>query len=250
MVASVVIPAFNEGRTIGAVIEPLRHHPLVGEILVVSDGSSDDTVQRAADAGAHVIELQANCGKASALAAGVRAARSDVLLFIDADVTGLQPEIVTRMLRPVIEGECDMFVGICDRRVYWMNHLLHYTPIISGERALRREVWDRVPPTYLRNFQIEIALNFFAKSAGARMTHEVMPGLRQVAKERKRGLWTGLWQRVLMIRDILTVASRLYLVHNTRVLLGLVPAPAAQAVAQPIVESEVTPARSVLRTPP
>ena len=248
MPASVVIPAYNEGRTIGAVVEPLRHHPLVEEILVVSDGSTDDTVERAAAAGAHVIELHANCGKASALAAGVRAARSDVLLFIDADVTGLKAEIVTRMLRPVIDGECDMFVGICDRRVYWMNHLLHYTPILSGERALRREVWDRVPLPYVRNFQIEIALNYFAKSAGARMTHEVMPGLRQVIKERKRGLWTGVWQRALMIRDILTVASRLYLVYNTRMVLGLEPEP--QAFAQPIVETEVTPTRSVLRTPP
>ncbi len=249
MPASVVIPAYNEGRTIGAVVEPLRHHPLVDEILVVSDGSTDDTVERAAAAGAHVIELHANCGKASALAAGVRAARSDVLLFIDADVTGLKPEIVTRMLA----------AGHRRRMRHVRRHLrparvldeppaaLHPDPA-AGERALRREVWDRVPLPYLRNFQIEIALNYFAKSAGARMTHEVMPGLRQVIKERKRGLWTGVWQRVLMIRDILTVASRLYLVYNTRMVLGLEPEP--QAFAQPIVESEVTPSRSVLRTPP
>ena len=218
MLASVVIPAFNEGRTIAAVIAPLVNHPLIEEVLVVSDGSTDDTAACAERAGAHVIELRENCGKATAMAVGVNAARSDLLLFIDADVTGLDATIVTRLITPVLTGDCEMFVGICDRRVYWLNQLLHYTPIISGERALQRHVWERVPPSYQRNFQIEIALNYFAKIAGARMKHRVMPGLHQVIKERKRGLWSGLWQRTRMIGDILAVAARLYLVHNWRVL--------------------------------
>src|SRR5688500_20370617 len=62
-----------------------------------------------------------------------------------------------------------MHVGIRARRMYWANRLLHFTPVISGERALRREIWDQVPPDYKRNFQIEIALNFFAKQNGHRM---------------------------------------------------------------------------------
>lgn len=224
MLASVVIPAFNESRTVADVIAPLLGHPLVGEVLVVSDGSTDDTAQRAARAGAHVIELRENCGKATALAVGVNAARADTILFIDADVTGLDSTVVSRLITPVLSGDCEMFVGICDRRVYWLNRLLRYTPIISGERALRRHVWERVPPSYQRNFQIEIALNYFAKMAGARMMHRVMPGLRQVKKEKKRGLWRGLWQRALMIRDIVIVTCRLYVVHNTRLLLGAAPA--------------------------
>jgi len=219
MLASAVIPAFNEARTIADVIAPLVGHPLIGEIIVVSDGSSDDTAQCAARAGARVLELRENCGKATALAVGVDAAHADVILFIDADVVGLDPAIVTRLVAPVISGDCEMFVGICDRRVYWLNQLLRYTPIISGERALRRHVWHRVPPAYLRNFQIEIALNYFAKIAGAQMKHRVMPGLRHVVKEKKRGLWHGLWQRTLMIGDILTVATRLYVFYNLRLLL-------------------------------
>jgi polyprenyl-phospho-N-acetylgalactosaminyl synthase len=232
MPASVVIPAYNESQTVANVIAPLLGHPLVAEILVVSDGSTDDTARRAAAAGAHVIELRDNCGKATALAVGVNAARSDVILFIDADVTGLNADMVTRLIAPVLVGECEMFVGICDRRVYWLNRLLRYTPIISGERALRRHVWEHVPPSYQRNFQVEIALNYFAKMAGARMTHRVMPGLAQVKKEKKRGLWPGLWQRTLMIRDIVVVAFRLYVVHNTRLLLGAAPA------AEPLADEE------------
>lgn len=219
MRASVVIPAYNESRTIGAVLAPIVGHPLVEELLVVSDGSTDDTAARARRAGARVIELAQNHGKATAMAVGAQTAASDFLLFVDADLTGLTSQMITRLLTPVITGDCEMFVGICDRRVYWMNRLLRYTPIISGERALRRDVWERVPPTYLKNFQIEIALNFFAKRSGARMAHRVIPGLKHVIKERKRGLWHGIWQRTLMIRDILVVAWRLYVVYEARALL-------------------------------
>lgn len=214
--ASVVIPAYNEGRTIEAVLTPIRDHPLVEELLVVSDGSTDDTAACARQAGARVIELAQNHGKATAMAIGAEAAVADCLLFVDADLTGLTPQTITRLLTPVIAGDCEMFVGICDRRVYWMNRVLRYTPIISGERAMKREVWERVPPAYLKNFQIEIALNYFAKRSGARMAHRVLPGLRQVIKERKRGFWRGTWERALMIRDILIVAWRLYVVLDVR----------------------------------
>ena len=103
-----------------------------------------------------------------------------------------------------------MHVGIRARRMYWTNRLLHFTPVLSGERALRREIWDQVPRDYKRNFQIEIALNFFAKQNGHRMGISILRGLNQVIKERKRGLLAGLWQRILMIRDILLASWRIY----------------------------------------
>jgi hypothetical protein len=69
-----------------------------------------------------------------------------------------------------------------------------------------------VPRSYKKNFQIEIALNFFAKHFGHRMGITVVRGLGQVIKERKRGLWLGLWQRLSMIADILLVSWRIYVV--------------------------------------
>ena len=99
---------------------------------------------------------------------GVAAARNDLIFFCDADLTGLTAEAISRILTPVLLRDYGMFVGIRARRTYWANRLLHFTPILGGERALTRALWDQVPPAYKRNFQIEIALNFFAKTNGHR----------------------------------------------------------------------------------
>ncbi|HSD73352.1 MAG TPA: glycosyltransferase family 2 protein [Steroidobacteraceae bacterium] len=211
---SAVIPAYSEGRTIGDVIAALVDHPLVGEVIVVSDGSTDDTVEQARARGARVIELSVNRGKAAAIEKGVQAASYDYILLLDADIRGLTPAKVSAIVDPVLRGDYSMFVALRERRTYWANRLLHFTPIIGGERALTRSLWNCVPSRYKRKFQIEIALNFFVKRRGERMGLMLMPGLTHVIKERKRGLWLGLYQRLSMCLDIVIIAFRLYVIFN------------------------------------
>src|SRR5262245_20840816 len=227
---SAVVPAHDEARTIAGVVAPLVAHPLVDEVIVVDDGSSDDTAARAREAGATVLSMPENGGKASAMVRGVLAARHDVSFFSDADLTGLTVEKLTRIIAPVTSGEYEMFVGIRGRKTYWANRLLHFTPILGGERVLTRALWEQVPPACKKNFQIEIALNYFAKANGHRMGFTVVEGVGQVIKEKKRGLLPGLWQRLLMIRDILLVSAKLYLVRQLRELAGA-QFPVAPAVA-------------------
>ena len=216
---SAVIPAHNEAATIAGVIEAFHAQTLVDEVIVVDDASTDDTAALASAYGALVISMPENGGKASAMARGVAAARNDVIFFSDADVTGMTPEMIARIAEPVISGQFDMYVGIRGRRTYWANRLLRFTPIIGGQRALRRDLWDQVPSTYKKNFQIEIALNFFAKQCGHRMGFTVVHGFGHVIKERKRGLLPGLWQRFAMIADILLVSWRLYVVLQSQLML-------------------------------
>ena len=224
---SAIIPAYDECRTIGAVIAPLPGPPLNDEDLLVDDGSSDSTAERARAAGATVITLAGNGGKASAMAQGVRAARNEIIFFSDADVVGLTPDMITRVITPVISGRYGMFVGIRGRKTYWVNRLLHFTPVLGGERALTKALWNHVPRVYKKNFQIEIALNFFAKHLGQHMGITVLHGLGQVIKEKKRGIGPGLWQRMRMIGDILLVSFRIYGVLQARLLLGrLIPSTA------------------------
>lgn len=229
---SAVIAAYNEGRTIGSVVAALEQHPLIGEVIVVSDGSTDDTVHRARATSARVIVQPLNRGKAAAMDRGIAAARHEHILLCDADIHGLTPETITRLVAPVLSGECAMFVGLCDRRVYWLNRLLHFFPILSGERVLTRTLWNRVPVEYKKKFQVEIAMNFFAKRLGERMGFAVMPGLGQVIKERKRGLWRGLVQRVSMCADIVIIAVRLYAIFPV---VAALPSPRPARQVDPVV---------------
>jgi glycosyltransferase involved in cell wall biosynthesis len=216
---SAIVPAHDEEPTLAGVLAPLLAHPLLDEVIVVDDGSSDGTAALARSMGANVVSLPQNRGKAAAMASGVAAARNDVIFFCDADVIGLSQEAVTQVVSPVTSGRFTMFVGIRGRRTYWANRLLRVTPILGGERALRRVLWEEVPPGYKKNFQIEIALNFFAKANGHRMGFTIVHGPRQVIKERKRGVLRGLAQRLSMIADILLVSWRIYVVLQAQLLL-------------------------------
>ena len=217
---SAIIPAHNEGKTICGVIKPLLGHCLIDEIIVVDDGSTDETAKCARSMGVTVISLPTVRGKAAAMSRGLRAAHNEIVFFCDADVIGLTPEMVTQIVTPVTSGDYGMYVGIRGRKTYWANRLLRFTPILGGERALTRTLWNQVPRTYKKNFQIEIALNFFAKHLGQKMGFTVVRGLSQVIKEKKRGFWLGLWQRLLMICDIVVIGWRIYVVLHLKLLIG------------------------------
>ncbi len=82
---SVVIPAMNEGQTIGRVIRAVREQCPDAEVIVVDDASRDDTADAAAAAGARVIRRPYNIGNGAGVKTGVRAAGGEVIVVIDAD---------------------------------------------------------------------------------------------------------------------------------------------------------------------
>jgi glycosyltransferase involved in cell wall biosynthesis len=105
---SVVIPALNEQEAIANVVARVRARGAWREVLVVDDGSTDLTAQRAEQAGARVVRHPYNKGNGAAVKTGIREARGEVVLFMDADGQH-DPDDMARLAEAV--GVHDMVIG-------------------------------------------------------------------------------------------------------------------------------------------
>ncbi|MBI3332414.1 glycosyltransferase [Candidatus Peregrinibacteria bacterium] len=195
---SVIIPAYDEEETIVGIVRTALRHPLVDDIIVISDGSTDETAARARKTSAHVIEFSENRGKGAALEAGIQHARHDVLVFLDADIVGFQSGMLTALIEPVLHGTMKMFTLVRERGADPLPYLPE-SLIIGGERALKRRLWELVPAEERQGYDVELALNYYAKKHGLRTGAMHMPGLTQIIKEKKHGLVRGFIERVAML---------------------------------------------------
>jgi len=150
---TVIIPAFNEGDAIHRVIGKVRELRPEAEVLVVDDGSSDNTTQVARAAGARVIRHPYNKGNGAAVKTGLRNAQGEVVLLLDADGQH-PPEDIEHVLAAI--GEYDLVVGARtrDSESAWIrdlgnsifNNLATYLSgrkipdLTSGFRAMKRDM--------------------------------------------------------------------------------------------------------------
>jgi glucosyl-3-phosphoglycerate synthase len=186
---TVCFPAKDEARTVGVIVEHVQRQlmekvPLVDEILVVDDGSVDDTDQVARAAGARVEytaevlpELGPGTGKGEALWKGLAVAKGDVIVWCDADVTNFGQRFVVGLLGPLLTDPTVGFVkGFYDRPVdgkpgtggrstelvarpiiaMLFPHLAGIVQPLSGEYAGRRTVLEEVP--FVQSYGVDLGL--------------------------------------------------------------------------------------------
>lgn len=205
-IVDAVVPARDEAPTVAAVVAACRSCRFVREVIVVDDGSSDDTAERAATAGAKVVRRPRGTGgpeggsKALAMEAGVALSDADAILFVDADLLGLTAAHLDAICRPYLEGSATMSLGVFDYGVW--NPLVLRFPPTSGERIVPRWVFEAVPPRKRDGYLIEIMLNEVVTEARLACTARVMRGVTHRTKRQKFGPWEGYRRSWRMFRAL------------------------------------------------
>ena len=217
-----IVPAYNEAGRIGDVLRAIAAARLVDEIIVVTDGCTDSSAEEARGVAARVeplfhrplsvrvFELGENLGKGGAMAYGVHRTDAEVLLFLDADLIGLRPEQVDALVEPMLlpaperavmtlglfgtprGGLFGWWLGVCHRNV----------AAITGQRAIRRDVFLAIPNLTRSRFGVEIAITRHVHAWKLKVVGVTLNNLTHPIKEEKIGLFKGMRHRVNMYGNI------------------------------------------------
>lgn len=204
-----IIPAFNEAENIAAVLSVLQRVPEVDEVIVVNDGSCDDTSLVARAMGVRVIDLPENRGKGAAMKVGAELAAADVLLFLDADLIGLTVRHVQELLGPVLAGDHDATVGIFDGGRPTTDWAQALAPFLSGQRVFRRDLLQGVESFNAAGYGVELQIHRQLKRMGKAPREVILKDVSQVMKEEKLGLVKGLAARMRMYWEIIREIPRI-----------------------------------------
>jgi glucosyl-3-phosphoglycerate synthase len=178
-VISVIIPVLNESQTIGSVVEFARRHPQVTEVIVVDDGSIDETPDQARAAGARVI-TSTLLGKGASMEDGMWAATNDVLLYMDGDLQGLREDLISAMTEPIFSGKADFVKAKFSRaagrvttltarpllRIFFPE-LAHFEQPLGGIIAARRSLLRNLP--FENDYGVDLGLLLDVSATGARI---------------------------------------------------------------------------------
>jgi len=204
MKVAAIIPAYNEESRIAAVLRTLTDAAAVDEVIVVNDGSTDGTAQAAqAIPGVQVVTLPRNKGKGGAMREGATRTQADVLLFFDADLIGLTPRHVQDLLAPVCSGEATMSMGIFKGGRLWTDMAQFFAPAITGQRAIRRDVFLHIPDLEAVGYGIELAINDYVHRQGLVRRDITLRGVTHPMKEEKLGWARGAASRSRMYWQML-----------------------------------------------
>ncbi len=203
MKISAVIPAYNEAKTIGKVVQILKEHPLIMETIVVNDGSTDKTAQIADQPGVKLISLTVNQGKGAAMQQGVNSCNGDLILFLDADLLGLEDKHINQLLEPLLKNSAEMTVGVftSGRVVTDLAHKI--APFLSGQRAIKKELLDQIGDLNLTAYGAEVAITNYAQEQGVKIRKIELEDLSHRMKEEKLGLGRGVIARLKMYWDVI-----------------------------------------------
>jgi len=222
MKVSCIIPAFNEGSAIKKVLKAVKKVRTIGEIIVVDDGSTDNTYKNAKSLGVKVIRNSSNKGKGAAIKTGFAHSHGDIILFLDADLYNITPKKITSIIQPIKNDEADFVKTSFSRRRGRVTELvvkplfriifprIKFNQPLSGQFAIKRELMKKLKIDDKWGVDIQILIQLIKK--GVR-TAEVDIGYLTHKKQPIENL------AVMSEQVIKTILSELGLIANKHKLI-------------------------------
>lgn len=207
---TVVIPAYNEEKVIGKVLKRIGELYPDFEVLVVNDGSTDETAKVAIKEGAYVYSLPYNIGNGAAVKTGIRYASGDIIVLMDGDGQH-KPEDIERLLE--FMPEYDMVVGARTRGskrrrhrnlANWVYNILasyvtgfKIEDLTSGFRAIKREVVSKFLYLFPNTYSYPSTLTLSVLRSGRSLKYVPIKTADRVGKSKLKLFRDGV--RFLMI---------------------------------------------------
>lgn len=200
---SVVIAAYNEAPRIEAVLKVVEKHPLLEEVIVVDDGSKDQTAKIVKQYKVKLIQNKKNLGKTLSVKKGIQLATGGLILLLDADLKGLTKQNINDLVDPVITGHADWTLSLRGNSTVFMRTLK--MDWISGERVVPKKllldplIWSRPDVGY----GLETLMNkSLLANKDLRFQSVYLPNLLITKKSEKTGKKQGWKDELKMVKQI------------------------------------------------
>ena len=177
---NVIIPAYNEEDTIGAVIDLVYECDLKCKAIVVDNDSSDNTSKVALEKGATVIECKQK-GKGYAMEVGLQNATSDIVVYLDADIIDYHSNIIHLLVDPIIHRDCDLVKSSFEREAGGLvteiatkpllevlfPDMYRYQEPLSGMIAAKKSFLEKI--TFEKDYGVDIGIVIDAYNLNAKV---------------------------------------------------------------------------------
>ncbi len=216
---SVIVSVFNEEKTIKNIILSLLDISIIDEIIVVNDGSTDRTpmILENLKRKSNIIILNniLNRGKGYAMYRGVKNAKEELLVFIDADISNLKSEHIESLTLPVKNGEADMVLGQPSETM--INKKVNPFKPLTGQRSLKKsDIHPVLKKMKNSRFGVETLLNLHFAANNKKIENIYLEGLEHPTKFHKTSFLSASKEFVSAAREIITT-----IMYNTNLIVKL-----------------------------
>jgi len=217
-----IISAYNEEKRISSILEAVYEHALIKEIIVVDDGSKDQTCKVVEKFGkVRLIRHEINKGKSQAVLTGVAAAEREIIFLLDADLLNLKPKNITDLIEPVTSKEADIAISLRKNAPWPFRKIgLDY---LSGERVFRKSliVNDIEKIAQLPSYGLEVYLNKLIIKNRLKIKIVFWENVLSPWKHQKGNVWAGLKGEIKMSWQILKTISIFEIIYQIIMMLKL-----------------------------